>query len=232
MDRFGALTAAALALTAAALAVTAAALAVTAVFATGRGFAAGRRAGLATLSPARFRAVAAGRLRRTGRLAPRGCPELRRSARGAGFRAFLADFAATRRLGAFRFRLADFFDAARLRPAAFRAPVFFLPACPGRRRRARVAFRLAMGRPFRSIPGPFLTLTVTGKLRILYVLSATNNRSQSAFRGLLVTPRIPSRRAQARRNAGRLISAHVYERTRSVTVNRRYSRGGPVPASL
>ena len=204
------------------VALTGAALAVTAALATGRGLAAGRRAGLAALSAARLRAVATGRLRRTGRFA----------ARGAGFRAFLADFAAGRRFGAVRFRLAAFFDAARLRPAAFRAPVFFLPACPGRRRRARVAFRLAMGRPFRSIPGPFLTLTVTGKLRILYVLSATNNRSQSAFRGLLVTPRIPSRRAQARRNAGRLISAHVYERTRSVTVNRRYSRGGPVPASL
>ena len=123
MDRFGALTGAA--------------LDVTAVFAAGRVFAAvfafGRGAGLD--------ALAAGRLRRTGRFLAR--------AWGAGFRAFLADFAATRRLGAVRFRPAAFFDAARVRPAAFRAPVFFLPACPGRRRRARVAFRLAMGRPFR-----------------------------------------------------------------------------------
>ena len=39
-------------------------------------------------------------------------------------------------------------------------------------------------------------------------------RYVDVFRGLLVTPVCPSRRAQARRSAGRLISAHVYERTR------------------
>jgi hypothetical protein len=156
-----------------------------AAFTAGRGFATafGRgRTGLETLTTGRFRAVLTGRFRAAGRFAAR--------ARGAGFRAFLADFAATRRFGAARFRPAGFLDAARLRPAAFRPPVFFLPACPGRRRRARVAFRLAMGRPFKRSPEGFLTLTVTGKLRILYVLSATNNRSQSAVRGLLVTPRM------------------------------------------
>src|SRR6187402_66702 len=97
IDRFGALTAAA--------------------FTTGRGFATGRalatgrgragRAGLDSLATGRFRAA--------GRFATR--------ARGAGFLAFLADFAATRRFGAVRFRLAAFLDAARLRPAAFRPPV-------------------------------------------------------------------------------------------------------------
>jgi hypothetical protein len=200
IDRFDALTAAA--------------------FAAGRGFATGRRVatglafgrgrtGLETLTTGRFCALLTGRFRAVGRFAAR--------ARGTGFLAFLADLTATRRFGAVRFRPVVFLDVARPRPAAFRPPLFFLPACPGRRRRARVAFRLAMGRPFAGLPtcagllgslasrgladqafypghpgysGHPATLTVSDKLRILYVLSATNNRSQSAFRGLLVTPRM------------------------------------------
>ena len=91
------------------------------------------------LTTGRLRALLTRRFRAAGRFAVR--------ARGGGFRAFLAGLAAARRFGAVRFRPAAFLDAARRRPVAFRPPLFFLPACPGRRRRARVAFRLAMGRP-------------------------------------------------------------------------------------
>ena len=130
-----------------------------AAFATGRALAAGRtlatgfafgrgRAGLDSLTAVGLRALLTERFRAVGRFDARACPELRRRARGAGFRAFLADFAAARRFGAVRFRLDVFLAAARLRPAAFRPPLFFLPVCPERRRGARVAFRLAMGRPF------------------------------------------------------------------------------------
>jgi hypothetical protein len=79
-------------------------------------------------------------------------------ARAAGFFDFLTVFAAGLRLVAGRLRAAVFFTPVRPRPAALRAPLVFLLACPDRRRGARVAFRLAMGRPFvvvakdRSLP--------------------------------------------------------------------------------
>jgi hypothetical protein len=73
-------------------------------------------------------------------------------ARAAGFRAFLATFAATRRLDALCLRLAAFLAvflaAAWRRFATFRAPPFRLPACLERGRAVRAAFRLAMARPF------------------------------------------------------------------------------------
>jgi hypothetical protein len=79
-----------------------------------------------------------------------------------------------------------------------------------------------------SRPRAFLTLTVSGKLRILYVLSATNNRSQRAFRGRRPYPRTPLAACSAR-----CTSAACTKRASARALrHRRYIRGGPVPATL
>jgi hypothetical protein len=70
----------------------------------------------------------------------------------AGFAAFLAPFATTRRFGAARLERTALREAVRFLTVAFRLPPAF-----------RAAFRLAIARPFRSIAEPFLTLTVTDK---------------------------------------------------------------------
>jgi hypothetical protein len=84
----------------------------------------------------------------------RGVVRFATRARAAGFREVLAVFAADLRLGGVRFRPAVFLPAARPLVAVFRPPLRFLPVVPARCRRARAAFRLAMGRPFTPLHLP------------------------------------------------------------------------------
>jgi hypothetical protein len=96
-------------------------------------------------------------------------------ARVVDFCEVLALFAAVLRFGAARFRptaflpaaflmpaflTATFLTAARLLVAVFRLALLFLPVLPERCRRARAAFRLAIGTSFHAT---LATLTVSGK---------------------------------------------------------------------